>query len=154
MAGAPHAQHDPGGSGRPAAGPDDAELRAWAPTLDGRLVTLFHEPSTDGQPAGDFVAAWRHAVRTVEATGSRPVWVFNTTWTSIVHGEADAWWPGGRWVDAVSAEDYDWHGCLGKASTTFASKLRAMLRFADAHGRLPVVVGEWGRPAGPGRASW
>jgi hypothetical protein len=77
--------------------------------------------------------------------GHRPRWM---------HGmpPAAAVWPGKRNVDVVAADGYDSPGCKPGTSprndhATPGSVFGPVLRFARAHGRLPVFASEWGASA-------
>jgi hypothetical protein len=117
-----------------------------------------------GTPA-QFIAAWDHIHHLAAAMhldwnqGGRLHWVFILTHFGYANGAASRFWPGSDEVDIVGADGYNTGGCrLARASggyfttgrtppVTPAELFDPVLRFARAHGNLPVFIAEWGSVA-------
>ncbi len=95
-----------------AAYPHEVYVRPW-PEMNGDWVDF--QPTTGarkphgGTPA-EFVAAWRHVVKTVRAAGGDNIrWVFNPT--ADVYAETTdvrTIWPGRDYVDVLGIDGYNW----------------------------------------------
>jgi hypothetical protein len=117
-----------------------------------------------GTPA-QFIAAWDHIHQLAAAMhldwnqGGRLHWVLILTHFGYANGAASRFWPGSGEVDIVGADGYNTGGCrLARASgghfttgrtppVTPAELFGPVLRFARAHGNLPVFIAEWGSVA-------
>lgn len=112
-----------------------------------------------GTPA-EFVQAWDHIHQLAVAAhldwqqGGRLHWVLILSHHSyaiptpaFAGPPASSFWPGNNEVDIVGADGYDSFGC-GKASwhnpTTPSKVFGPVVRWAAAHGNLPVFIAEWG----------
>jgi len=154
-----------------ASGVYDDVIRARAEELK-RLDTVVylnfhHEPEDDQDRAGvlrcgtpaDFVHAWRHIWEVFHeegATNVRFVWVLMGQ--TFRHG-ANVWYPGGRYVDAIGDDAYNWFGTKPGANhwTDFRGAFAPGYQFAVAKNK-PFWVVETGTledPQQPGRkAQW
>jgi beta-mannanase len=120
-------------------------------------LAFNHEPENDGAygSASDFVAAFRHVVSVFRAQGVRNV---AFTWTlmgsSFINGTAGRWYPGGRYVDFVGSDSYNWYpGRKGTKWRSFKASVGPAVSYAKAHGK-PVIIAEYGcqeDPHSPGR---
>lgn len=156
-----------------AAGRHDDVIEARARELKrvGETVYLnfHHEPEDDkdlpgelrGGTPGDFIQAWRHIWDVFQergATNVRFVWVL--TGFSFAKRDADRWFPGNQYVDAIGADTYNWYGTRQPGSgkwRSFAEATRPAYEYSVRMG-LPLWVVETGTledPAQPGRkAQW
>lgn len=128
-------------------------------------VSFAHEP--DGPQhrrlgsAAQFVRAWGHVHMLAQSAGldwrqgGRLHWVWILIHSSFSDGVARQYWPGAGETDIVGADGYDSSACkrarnggiAGQAASgpvTPASIFDPAIRFAAAHGGLPVFISEWG----------
>jgi hypothetical protein len=106
-----------------------------------------------------YVAAWRRIVsifRQRGATNASFVWC--PTAYGFVHGLAQRYWPGARYVDWTCADGYNWYpGRRGTRWTSFRTVFHTFYAWAARRHR-PMMVGEFGvqeDPHRPGRkAAW
>ena len=148
-----------------AAGREDSTIRAFLRAVNqaafhyrlGAIYVSFeHEP--DGpQHAGlgsaaEFRRAWDHVHQLAAAAhlnwsdGGRLRWVLILLHSSYASGAASAYWPGSGEADIVAVDGYDSFRC-GNAQHDLQSPVALFspaLRFAGAHGGLPVFISEWG----------
>ncbi|GAA1582338.1 hypothetical protein GCM10009678_76360 [Actinomadura kijaniata] len=126
------------------------ELKAFGGTVH---LVFNHEPEArPSRPMGsaaDYVAAWRRVVRVHRkegVTNVRYVW----TVTHLAFGrnggrEAEAYYPGDDYVDAIGVDAYNWYTCLSR-DTPWLS-LRELIephrRFGLRHPGKPLMVLEW-----------
>ena len=128
-----------------------------------------HEPEAAGSHAfggaADFVAAWRrlHSIFVAQhATNVRFMWIM-TSWAFRV-GSSDPraaikWYPGDAYVDAASADGYNWSDCrMPGVWTGMATIMSGFLAFGAAHPALTLWMTEFASvedPQTPGRkAAW
>jgi hypothetical protein len=133
-------------------------------------VSFEHEP--DGPQhrwlgsAAQFVRAWDHVHMLARSAGldwsqgGRLHWVWILIHSSFGDGLAGQYWPGAGETDIVGADGYDSSACKrarnggvpGQAdgnAVTPASIFDPAIRFAAAHGGLPVFISEWGSGPSP-----
>jgi hypothetical protein len=133
-------------------------------------VSFEHEP--DGPQhrwlgsAVQFVRAWDHVHMLARSAGldwsqgGRLHWVWILIHSSFGDGVAGQYWPGAGEADIVGADGYDSSACRrarnggigGQAASnavTPASIFDPAIRFAAAHGGLPVFISEWGSGLAP-----
>jgi hypothetical protein len=132
-------------------------------------LNFHHEPEDDrdlpgvlrcGPPAA-FIQAWRHIWNVFQergATNVRFVWVLMGQ--SFREAKADQWYPGGRYVDVIGSDAYNWFGTQQPGSGRWASfrvAFAAGYAYAVAKHK-PFWVAETGTledPDHPGRkAQW
>jgi Glycosyl hydrolase family 26 len=128
-----------------------------------------HEPEAAGSHSlggsADFVAAWRrlHDIFVAQhATNVRFMWIM-TSWSFRV-GSSDArqaikWYPGDAYVDAASADGYNWSDCRSAGVWTGMSTIMSgFIAFGAAHPALTLWMTEFASiedPQTPGRkAAW
>jgi hypothetical protein len=134
-----------------------------------------HEPDSDhhrflGSPA-QFVQAWDHVHALAESMhldwndGGRLHWVLILIHNTYSNGRVNMFWPGASEVDLIAADGYNSAGCraaaqsLGKAvkpgsitEATPASLFNPVVKYAAAHGNIPVFIAEWGSDTIPSGA--
>jgi hypothetical protein len=148
-----------------AAGQYDTTIAAQArglASLPGPVVLSFdHEPDmqTHGT-AANFVAAYRHYVSVVRATGASNVsFALILTAPTYATSAISSWYPGDGYVDWVAADGYNGDGCLGHGTKwlDFSVIFAGLDDFAVARAK-PALIAEWASsedPAAPGRkAQW
>jgi Glycosyl hydrolase family 26 len=153
-------------SARIAAGDADATLRARAVGVAALAQPVFirYFAEMDGsrnQPwvrgPASFIRAWRHIHRVFDAEGAtNAVWVWCPNATGFTWGDAAAYYPGGRFVDWICADGYNWApGQAGAQWRSFGQVFADWYRFGVAKDR-PLMIGETGvQEAGPGeKAAW
>lgn len=133
-----------------------------------------HEVNALGHHQGlgtpqQFIQAWDHIHQLAESArldwnqGGRIHWVWILTHEAFVQlaarprwalgmGSPGTYWPGTGEVDIVAADGYDNYGCTvtgqGNGATP-AALFDGLIRFAKAHGGLPVFIAEWASTAFP-----
>jgi hypothetical protein len=138
--------------------------------LSAIYVTFEHEVNDAGTHRGlgtpaQFVQAWDHIHGLAASAhlnwndGGRLHWVLILTHYGYLNGSASQFWPGTGEVDVVAADGYNTGGCrvarrtgasftVGKTAVVNPSQLfSTTVRFAEAHGNLPVIISEWGSVA-------
>ena len=147
---------------------------------DGIYITFEHEANDLGTHRGlgspaQFVQAWDHVHRLAAAAhlnwndGGRLHWVLILTHYAYINGSAARYWPGKGETDVIAADGYNTGGCriarrtgarftTGQTPVVSPSALfSTTVRFAQAHGNLPVFITEWGSVAYPSpavRVNW
>jgi hypothetical protein len=130
----------------------------------GTPVFLSYSAEMDGtrnqawvQGPSQFVSAWRHLHDVFAKHGAgNAVWVWCPNASGFTSGDAAAYYPGGRYVDWICADGYNWApGHDGAEWRSFAEIFQAWYDFGVAKDR-PLMVGETGVQEGePGRkARW
>ena len=126
------------------------------------LIRWFWE--MDGKKKADFagtpeqyVAAWRHVVRTFRSEGAGNVsWVWCPNASAFNDGEAQRFYPGDDFVDWTCADGYNWApGRPGDGYRSFQDIFAGFYAWASLHDK-PVMVGEFGvQERNPGeKAQW
>ena len=126
------------------------------------MLRWFYEMDGSGQhplvqsPAS-FVAAWRHVHNIFARAGASNVsWVWCPNALHFVGGVAQRYYPGGRYVDWICADGYNWAPKLRRASwRSFANIFSTFYHWSVGTGK-PLMVGEFGVLEGtPGKkAAW
>jgi hypothetical protein len=112
-----------------------------------------------GTPA-EFVQAWDHIHQLAVSAhldwqqGGRLHWVlilshhsYSVPAPAFAGPPASSFWPGNNEVDIVGADGYDSFGCNIASwhnATTPSKVFGPVVKWASAHGNLPVFVAEWG----------
>ena len=157
-----------------AAGQKDAQINSFLQAvnqaaikyqLGSIYITFEHEPDSMhhralGAPV-QFLQAWDHVHQLAENAGldwnqgGRLHWVLILIHDSYAKAwRVDGFWPGSSEVDIVAADGYNSFGCgIGgqRQQQTPADTFGPIVRFAAAHGGMPVFLAEWGSddiPAG------
>lgn len=125
-----------------------------------------HEPDSrinrsEGSPA-DYVAAWRRVVDVFRAQGAanvRFVWTLtNVAFWPGAHGRhaPGQWWPGGRYVDYVGADGYNWSSCRGGDAPWLppARVFAGVREFAKARHKQIVLPEVGTTDQGGSKAAW
>jgi beta-mannanase len=113
---------------------------------------------------GAFRAAWRKVwrvfrsrhVRNIEYVWTMTDWAFSAT----DQRAAMNWWPGGRYVDAIGADTYNWWTCRGRHESwkSLAAHIEPLRRFGLRHPTKEIYLPEFGTVedrSSPGRkARW
>lgn len=108
-----------------------------------------------GNTPADYVGAWRHIVSIFRQEGAdnvRWVWAPNIM-TSDGQQKFDRFYPGGRWVDWVALDGYNWGADLGWRSFTevFGPSYEVLTRLSPK----PVMIAETGcNQTGGDKAAW
>lgn len=142
------------------------DLKAYAAPL---YFTFHHEPEAAASDANgtnvDYVDAWRKVIsvfREQGVTNATFVWIM-TSYAFRVDDDrnADLWYPGDPYVDAVGEDAYNWYDCRPGVNNPWRSleyvvdPLRA---WGQAHPTKPLMLTEYAShedPAVPGRkAAW
>ena len=153
-------------SKRIAGGHVDDTIRARArgiASLD-TPVFLRYSAEMDGsrnrswiQGPSAFVDAWRRLHRIFQAQGAgNAIWVWCPNASGFTWGNAEAYYPGGHYVDWICADGYNWApGQRGAEWRSFAQIFRDWYEFGVAKDR-PLMIGETGAQEGaPGqKAAW
>ncbi len=150
-----------------AAGQDDAAISAFLNevnqaaikyNLGSIYVTFEHEPDSVhhralGAPV-QFIQAWDHVHQLAESAnldwneGGRLHWVLILIHDSYAKSwRVGSFWPGPSEVDIVAADGYNSFGCGSGGQTqqqTPADTFDPIVKFATAHGGMPVFLAEWG----------
>lgn len=109
------------------------------------------------QSPASFVAAWRHVHNIfVRAGASNVSWVWCPNALHFADGVAQRYYPGGRYVNWICADGYNWAPKLRRASwRSFANIFSTFYNWGASTGK-PLMVGEFGVLEGsPGRkAAW
>jgi beta-mannanase len=104
-----------------------------------------------------FIDAWRRLHRIFRAQGAgNAIWVWCPNASGFTWGNAEAYYPGGRFVDWICADGYNWApGQRGAEWRSFAQIFRDWYEFGVAKDR-PLMIGETGAQEGaPGqKAAW
>jgi hypothetical protein len=128
-------------------------------------ISFEHEVDNTTRHAGlgtpaQFIAAWDHIHALAAAahldwtSGGRLHWVWLLEHGAFFTSAASTYWPGSGEVDIVGVDGYNTAGCrLADPGTTFVAAgtqiqtpayiFGPALRFAQAHGGLPVFVAEF-----------
>jgi Glycosyl hydrolase family 26 len=103
----------------------------------------------NGGPAG-FRAAWRRVwqifhrkhVRNITYVWTMTDWAFSAT----DQRAAVNWWPGGKYVDAIGADTYNWWTCRGRQEgwQSLASRIEPLRRFGLKHPTKGIYLPEFG----------
>jgi hypothetical protein len=111
----------------------------WFYEMDGS-----HQSPLVQSPAS-FVAAWRHVHNIFARAGASNVsWVWCPNALHFVDGIAQRYYPGGRYVNWVCADGYNWAPKLRRASwRSFASIFSTFYHWGISTGK-PLMVGEFG----------
>jgi Glycosyl hydrolase family 26 len=153
-------------STRIANGSVDATIRARARGVAalGDPIFLRYSAEMDGtrnegwiQGPDNFVRAWRHIHNVFDAEGAtNAVWVWCPNASGFTWGDAREYYPGGRYVDWICADGYNWApGEAGAQWRSFGDIFEDWYRFGVAKDR-PLMIGETGAQEGaPGaKAAW
>jgi hypothetical protein len=105
----------------------------------------------------EFVPAWRHVVRIFRNVGARNA---RFVWCGIAAhfetGQAQAYYPGDRWVNWIAADGYNWYPAKHKWAG-YRSIFSSFYHWARRHGK-PMMIAETGSmedPHSAGRkANW
>jgi hypothetical protein len=92
-----------------------------------------------------YVAAWKHIVGTFRTAGADNVrWVWCPNASAFNDGEAQAFYPGGDFVDWVCGDGYNW--APGRAGDEYRSfkEIFSGFYFWAAQQNKPIMVGEFG----------
>ena len=118
------------------------------------LFSFQPEPeSWSGDPNGspdDFRDAWRKLWRVFRSRRVRnEKWVWTMTGWSFRDPEQRAlstWWPGGKYVDGVGADVYNWWKCRGGGDgwDSLSTDIESVRRFGARHPRLELYLPEFG----------
>ena len=154
-----------------AAGHQDAAIRTFLESVNQAAVSYHlaaiyicfeHEPDSPqhrvlGSPA-EFAQAWDH-VHSIAASahldwndGGRLHWVFIMIHSTYAHQWADRYWPGNGEVDVVAVDGYNSSTCGNSVQPAIVTPdwlFDPTLRYAVAHGGLPVFISEWGSDTSP-----
>jgi hypothetical protein len=146
------------------------QMQAWATRIKdfGAPVyfTFNHEPETaasksNGTPA-EYIEAWQNFFNVLELEGvENAEYVFIGTAFGFGRGQAQKYYPGDSYVDAIGADAYNWYNCRpGITNSWFSMKqlVDRMMPFAALHPDEDLMLPEFGTtedPADPGRkAQW
>jgi len=124
-------------------------VRPW-PEMNGDWQA-FQPTASGSKPYGgtpaQFIAAWRHVVRTIrQAGGGNVKWVFNpTTDTYAETTDVRTIWPGASYVDVLGLDGYNWGdgGVLRWRNFTDIFQTQYS-RLTALHATAPVWVCEYG----------
>ncbi|MGD0605314.1 MAG: glycosyl hydrolase [Streptosporangiaceae bacterium] len=134
-----------------AAGQYDSYLRTYANALRAYghpvILSFGHEMNgywytwgyTHTSPA-TFVAAWRHIVTIVRASGAQNVtwlWTINTIQTNTQVPAPGPWWPGNAYVDWVGIDGY-----FTNSSSVFASVFGPTIVNVRSLTHKPILISE------------
>jgi hypothetical protein len=104
-----------------------------------------------------YIAAWRHLRQVFDERGAtNAVWVFCPNAVAFADGTAQRYYPGGRAVDWVCADGYNWAPARhGAPWDRFATIFRPFSAWATSI-RKPAMIGEFGAmERSPGeKAAW
>ena len=141
----------------------DADIDAKAVAIKAFEAPAFfvfnHEPENQVGQAGteqDFIDAYRHVHDRFVADG-----VANLSYALVLMaytfriGQADLYYPGGKYVDVIGADGYNYYQCPGHTDdwTSFGDIFSAFHDYGVSHHKS-LFVSEWGSeedPAKPGR---
>jgi len=127
------------------------------------FFVFHHEPEDEVGQAGttqDFINAYRHVHDRFIADG-----VTNLTYslvllsTTYASGDADQYYPGGKYVDLLGADGYNWYKCPGRNDpwTSFHDVFVNFYNYGLGKGK-PMFISEWGSNEDPGvvghKAQW
>jgi hypothetical protein len=126
-------------------------LIRWFWEMDGRKKAEWA-----GTPE-EYVAAWRHIVRTFRDEAADNVrWVWCPNASAFNDGEAQLFYPGDDFVDWICADGYNWApGRVGDEWESFKDIFGGFYGWAALHNK-PIMVGEFGvQERNPGeKAQW
>jgi len=140
-----------------AAGRCDAYLRSFAAAVRafGAPVVIGFGPEMNGNWYGwgagrskppDFIAAWRHVVRTFRAAGADNVtWLWTINAVNAAHSQLRQWWPGASYVTWVGIDGYYYN-----PADTFGTVFGVTISQLRAFTAKPVLISE--TAAGPSAA--
>jgi hypothetical protein len=144
----------------------DRTARRLAALPGTALVSFSHEPELHLHEHGsvtDFAAAFRRVVDRVRAAGATRVrWVWNVMGLTdpIWRARYLQLWPGGRYVDWIAWDPYNFASCRDKPWRSFEATVRPFydwLATADL-GDKPLMLAEYGTVEqagnGPSKADW
>ncbi len=150
-----------------AAGVYDADIDAKAESIKAFGAPAFmifnHEPE-GGVPfqgtAQDFINAYRHVHDRLQADGVTNLsYVLDLLAWTFKLGNQDQYWPGGRYVDLMGADGYNWYGCPWRHDpwTSFSDVFIDFYNDGLTRGKS-MMLGEWASTedySTPGRkAQW
>jgi hypothetical protein len=118
------------------------------------LFSFQPEPeSWSGDPnggPGDFKAAWRKVWHVFRSRGVKnATWVWTMTgWAFRATDQQAAanWWPGGKYVDAIGSDVYNWWNCRNGNDgwDSLASDVEALRQFGLRHPTKDIYLPEFG----------
>ena len=126
----------------------------FAPEMNGDWLPW--STGSNGNRPGDYVAAWRHVrARFRRAGATNAIWVWNPTAAYEGSTPLRDLFPGGREVDWVAVDGYNWGDTRQWGWQTyadiFAPTIRALRALAPAR---PVMIAETASAPGARRAAW
>jgi plastocyanin len=116
---------------------------------------VFHHEPQNGPPGGgsygtpaEFIAAWKHIRDRFTADGVTNIRYLLVLFASTFqNGQADLYYPGDQYTDAVGADGYNWYQCGGPWQSV-QQVFKEFYNWGLAH-RKPLIVAEWGTGEDP-----